>query len=150
MTKYMTRFFAVTCLVGLVGCTTPNTQPTLQDTAQVTQTTIISEDLDLFVEIWQRSLTYVDYGTNEPFSFPVSLSVEQLDDTELMASFVYPDEPKANTKSTLATSSSGRVFNAGEVTTVSRLDGVLIFETIETGWDDNREAIIVHKYAVTL
>jgi hypothetical protein len=112
--------------------------------------TVTSKDLKSLTGCWQGSLTYLDYGTGKPFSMPANIMVKDFKKSNMIiCSFMYPEEPKANSMDTIFISKDGRSLNNEPIKTMRRLgkDSIEIV-TAFTGIDgnDNKAAVIHHTY----
>ena len=56
---------------------------------------------------WKGSLTYMDYSSGKPFSMPANVSLRIANNSQIILSYAYPNEPNANGKDTLLISSNG-------------------------------------------
>ena len=102
---------------------------------------------------WKGAITYIDYTSGKPFTMPanVTISKDNSSDKNLVLSFEYPEEPKANGKDTLMISNDGRQVNgASLVSKKKNKDGNLEIVTEEPGVDgnDNQKAILRHIYTI--
>ena len=100
---------------------------------------------------WKGTLTYLDYSSGKPYSMPASITLSTNKTGEIYFSFVYPDEPKANSKDTLKITKNGLEFDGATVTSKMRKeDGSLIIITDRDGFDgnDNKKAVIRHVYTI--
>jgi hypothetical protein len=73
---------------------------------------VTSDDLAFLVGNWSGSLTYLDYNSGQPYTMPAELVVvEGKTPRQLLLSYLYPDEPKANSKSKISISKDGATLN---------------------------------------
>jgi len=123
---------------------------TLLSLIGLSQNTLQTGDLAPFVGEWTGSLTYLDYSTNEPYTMPANLLVEQgKNANELQLNVSYPKEPGANSKGTMRLSKDGKELNKERIVSVERLsNGELTFSVVKNGKDDNKKATIKTTYRV--
>ncbi len=99
---------------------------------------------------WAGALTYRDYGTGEPVTIPADLAVSAAAGKPDAWSFAYsyPDEPHANSVTTIALSADGGQLGDGDVVACDADgDGVrLVVARRETG--DDRPALIRSTYLI--
>ncbi|MEW7278934.1 hypothetical protein ABW636_10100 [Aquimarina sp. 2201CG1-2-11] len=112
------------------------------------QTAITPEDLKIIIGDWQGSITYLDYKTNQPFTMPANLVVQQgKDKNSLALSHIYPNEPKANNSEKIKISRNGLLLNKKEVISRKKLENRSIqIQTMHKGKDDNKTAHIRYTY----
>ncbi len=111
---------------------------------------ITSKDLKNLVGCWKGSITYLDYTSNKPFSMPANIIINDFKRSNtIICSFIYPEEPAANSRDTLHISNDGRSFN-NETITVKRKfnkDSIQLVTAINAvDGNDNKSAIIRHSY----
>ena len=98
---------------------------------------------------WKGTITYLDYTSGKPFSMPANMSLRIANNSQIILSYSYPDEPKANGKDTLLISGTGSLIDGAEVQSREILeDGAVKIVTVRTGKDgnDNKPALIRHSY----
>lgn len=100
---------------------------------------------------WTGELTYLDYGSGKRTSIRSNLVVTQASDPLVWnTEYLYPDEPKANSKSTIGLSKDGLVFNDQRVTVKNRSqDGGLTFVTEKEGTDNGKKALFRYTYRLS-
>ena len=98
---------------------------------------------------WSGTLTYLDYRSKKKVSIPANLNVtpDAEDKWSWVFEYVYPDEPKANSREIVRLSKDGRSIN-GEVVLerISLPDNTVRFVTEKKGEDNNRSAVIRFTY----
>lgn len=114
------------------------------------QNQIFPEDLDQIIGEWQGSLTYLDYQTNQPYTMPANLIIEQgKNDYELVLKNIYPNEPKANNKERMKISKTGLQLNKHNITSRLALEnGDIQIQTVHKGKDDRKKALIRYTYLI--
>lgn len=102
-------------------------------------------------DLWTGTLTYVDYGSGKRTSIKSNILFgASTDRNTWTAEYLYPDEPKANSKATISLSSDGRVFNEQRVADVTRSqDGTLKFVTEKEGTDNGKKALFRYTYTLS-
>ena len=107
-----------------------------------------AKELEPLIGEWTGSLTYINYGSGEPYTMPAKLSVAPgKKDEQFTLLYQYPKEPKANRTGKIVLSKNGRQVNKKPLTSVEQLDnGLLQVITESTGRDDNRKATIRNIY----
>ena len=98
---------------------------------------------------WKGSLTYMDYSSGKPFSMPANVNLRIADNSQIILSYAYPNEPNANGKDTLLISGNGSLIDGAEVQSREILeDGAVKIVTVKAGRDgnDNKSALIRHSY----
>jgi hypothetical protein len=103
---------------------------------------------------WKGTLTYLDYTSGKPFNMlaNVSININAKNSNEIIFSYQYPDEPKANGNDTLEIKAEGKMIDDAKVTSTSvSADGTLQIETERYGIDgnDSKKAIIKHVYIIS-
>lgn len=97
---------------------------------------------------WKGTLTYIDYGTNKPFTMPANVSVEQgKNEYQVQLLINYPKEPNANSKDKIKISKDGLLLNKRKVATRQIVTNQEVKITTEyTGKDNNKNALIRNVY----
>ena len=98
---------------------------------------------------WKGRLSYLDYRANKRIEIPSNLTVTQSpeDKSAWIFDYQYPDEPKANNKSTLKIGKDGKTL--GEETVVERTelpDNTLRIVTNKNGIDNEKNAVFRYTY----
>ncbi|MEZ4875534.1 MAG: hypothetical protein R2793_08820 [Flavobacteriaceae bacterium] len=114
--------------------------------------TLTAEDLTLLVGVWEGSLTYRDYQTDEPYTLPAMIQISNTEDKHTLKVVTsFPNEPKANNTSTWIISENGTKLNGEKVVSVKKLgDGGCEIITNEEGIDgnDNKPALMKITYTI--
>ena len=80
------------------------------------QNTVQPEMFEHTIGEWKGSLTYIDYQTNEPYTMPVNLRIENGKNKYQFKLFLeYPKEPSANSTDKIKISKDGTKINKTEV-----------------------------------
>jgi len=100
---------------------------------------------------WKGTLTYLDYGSNRKVSIPSNVTVTRSagDPRAWIFAYQYPEEPRADSRDTVALSADGR--SLGEQSVVERTvlpDGTLRVVTRRAGTDDDRAATFCFTYLI--
>ena len=98
---------------------------------------------------WRGTITYLDYTSGKPFSMPANVSLRIANNSQIILSYAYPNEPNANGKDTLLISGNGSLIDGAEVQSREILeDGAVKIVTVKAGRDgnDNKSALIRHSY----
>ena len=96
---------------------------------------------------WSGTLTYLDYGRNAKVSIPSQLVVTREGDAAWTFEYVYPKEPQANGKKTVALAEGGRTFDGATVVERAALaDGTLRIVTESDGTDNDRPSRFRYTY----
>ena len=121
-----------------------------QDSAQSNIELVTPSELSTLIGEWTASLTYLNYGTNEPYSLPADVIIKQGKDSyQLLMSTMYPNEPKANSKGKISLSKDGREMNKHTVLSKQLLDdGQLRITTQYEGKDNKQKALIRNIYFI--
>jgi hypothetical protein len=103
---------------------------------------------------WKGSLTYLDYTSGKPYTMPanVSIQISSKNNNEIIFSYQYPNEPKANGNDTLAIKEKGTMIdNSKIIARKNNADGSLQIETERNGKDgnQNKDAVIKHIYIIS-
>ncbi|MBT8273180.1 MAG: hypothetical protein KJO77_05200 [Bacteroidia bacterium] len=108
------------------------------------QDTVSPDDFKIIIGEWTGSLTYIDYSSNKPYTMPANLKVEQgKNQNQLLLKYIYPNEPKANSKDKIKFSKSGDLINNKIVKSKQALEnGQLQITTEYSGKDNNKTALI--------
>jgi len=109
---------------------------------------ITPEDLKTILGNWTGSLTYINYGSGEPYTMPADLIVEQgKSENQLVLSNIYPNEPKANGKGKISISKDGKKLNKEDLKSKQILpDGNIKITTEYLGKDNRKKALIRNIY----
>lgn len=112
------------------------------------QEEISLEEFESIEGQWTGSLTYLDYQTQAPFSMPAELVVEKgKKQGQLLLQYIYPNEPKANSKGKLTQSKDGTSINGNKIVSRRVLENQdLEIQSQYTGKDDNKKALIRTTY----
>ena len=112
--------------------------------------TITSNDLKILVGEWEGTLTYIDYSSNKPYTMPANLVIEHgRDEYQLKLSYIYPNEPKANSTDMITVSKKGTQLNKREVKLKQSLsDQRINIITEYLGKDNKRKAVIRNTYTL--
>lgn len=112
------------------------------------QQKISPDDLKMISGNWKGTLTYVDYGTNKPFTMPANVKVEKgTNDFQVGLLISYPKEPNANSKDKIKISKDGSSVNKNPVISRENLPDQEVKIITETGGkDNNQEALIRNIY----
>jgi len=103
---------------------------------------------------WNGSLTYLDYTSGKPYIMPanVSININTKNSNQIIFSYQYPNESKANGNDTLEIKNDGTMIDDGKVIVKKiNTDGFLQIETERDGIDGNerKKAIIKHIYILS-
>lgn len=101
---------------------------------------------------WSGALSYLDYATNKRSNIRSELQISRKAPgvDVWVFEYIYPDEPKANTKGELAIADGGRTFAGGSVIKKKReRNGVLRITTTKAGKDDDRKALFRYTYLIS-
>ncbi|MBC7898631.1 MAG: hypothetical protein H7070_01140 [Saprospiraceae bacterium] len=98
---------------------------------------------------WKGTLTYLDYSSNKKTSIASNLTVIETpgDHLSWTFDFKYPDEPKADKRSTVTLSPDGRTFDGETViekTYLSRESLKIV--TTQRGTDNDKKAVFRYTY----
>ncbi|MBT8288394.1 MAG: hypothetical protein KJO00_10260 [Bacteroidia bacterium] len=109
---------------------------------------VTSEDLEIILGEWTGSLTYIDYGSNKPYTMPANLSVKKgKNKNQLLLYNIYPNEPKANSKDKITLSKKGDRLNNKMIISREKLsNGQVQITTEYFGKDNNKKATIRNIY----
>src|SRR5579872_6023061 len=86
---------------------------------------------------WEGTLTYLDYTSGKPYSMPAVVTIAATK-FQVIFSYEYPNEPKANGTDTLKISEGGSLFDNATVTSKRVVEkGKLELITERAGTDGN-------------
>ncbi len=109
-----------------------------------------AEDLARLSETqWAGSLGYLDYGSGEWASIPVSIRFDAAKDRVIRYYIKYPGETQYNESDKLKISRNGRSLNGATLIERREQDGARILTTQSRGKDDGRQADIRTTYVVS-
>ncbi len=99
---------------------------------------------------WKGNLTYRDYSSGKKTSIASNLTVRSgADALSWEFDFKYPDEPKANKKSTATLSPDGRTYDGETVIEKTKLNGgILKIVTTQPGTDNDKKAFFRYTYLI--
>ena len=134
----MTTKFTRKLIIVLMLITFPN----------YAQYMISTDDLKPILGEWTGSLTYIDYSSNKSYTMPSNLMVKPgKNENQLLLSYSYPKEPKANSKGKIKISDDGKLLNKKAVVLREDLTDGSVRITIEyMSKDNNKEALIKGVY----
>lgn len=114
------------------------------------QNTISSDNLSSIHGSWEGSLTYMDYGTNQPYTMPANVEVKPgKNNYQILLFFSYPNEANANSKDKIKISKDGLFIDKAPVTFKQVLDDNSLQVTTESvGKDNNKKALIKTIYVL--
>jgi len=112
------------------------------------QNTITPDDLQIIFGEWKGTLTYIDYGTNKPFTMPANVTVEAgKNEYQIQLLINYPKEPNANSKDKIKISKDGLLINKNKIQSRQKLaDEDIEIITEYYGKDNNKKALIRNIY----
>ena len=115
------------------------------------QITISPTDFKSVKGAWTGSLTYIDYSTNKPYTMPANLNIGQgKNENQWGLSYIYPNEPKANSRGKIKISDQGRKLNNHKVISKQQLSDFKVQITTEhLGKDNNKKALIRNIYILS-
>ncbi len=140
----------LTKLLALAALLTATEVVAQSATANSLEDSITPNDLEVVKGEWTGTLTYLDYTSNQPFTMPADLLVEEgKNQFQLILNYRYPKEPHANSKGKFQITEDGTRINKNEVISIERRekDG-LIVQTEYSGKDDNKKATIRNVYII--
>ena len=114
------------------------------------QNTVQPEILENTIGEWKGALTYLDYQTNEPFTMPVNLRIENGKNKYQFKLFLeYPKESNANSTDKIKISKDGTKINKADVISNRKISEEE-FEIITkySGKDNNKKAEIRVIYII--
>ncbi|WP_407557059.1 hypothetical protein [Winogradskyella sp. 4-2091] len=114
------------------------------------QNTVQPEILENTIGEWKGTLTYLDYQTNEPFTMPVNLRIENGKNEYQFKLFLeYPKEQNANSTDKIKISKDGTKVNKADVISNREISEEK-FEIITeySGNDNNKKAEIRVIYII--
>ncbi|MDI1241691.1 MAG: hypothetical protein PSX80_07195 [bacterium] len=101
-------------------------------------------------QTWIGTLTYRDYGSGKKTLIKSNLSVQKKSGDVWSFSYVYPDEPKANSSSEVILAAEGKMLNGQIVASREKTkDGRLEIVTTEEGDDDGKKALFRYTYSIS-
>ena len=107
---------------------------------------ITPDDLNSITGKWKGTLTYIDYGTNRPFTMPANLSVVPgKNEYQVKLLITYPKEPNANSKDKIGISKDGLFVNKNRVASRQELDNEKVIITTEYSGKDNRKNALIRN-----
>jgi hypothetical protein len=114
------------------------------------QNTVTPDDIKSLIGEWTGSLTYIDYSSGKPYTMPANVAIsEGKNEYQLVLSYSYPKEPKANNKEKIKISSDGAQLNNHPVMSKQKLpEGQLEITTEYSGKDNNKAALIRNIYTL--
>lgn len=117
-----------------------------QDTTRIT-----ISSLNGMKGCWKGTISYLDYSSGKTFSMPAELNVKTSSTANRLVFYnIYPDEPKANLKDTLAITEDGRTINGYSVVSVKRSPKGsvrIIADKKDVDGNDNKPALLRHTYS---
>lgn len=136
----------------LISCGAQNT--IVVNTAPLEEQKLSAVSIDDFKVLkgndWQGRLTYLNYGSDERSTIPVNLEVSINSDQALIYKMIFPDEPHANSESSLSISDGGAKLDGQKITKrFMNEDGETVIVTKSKGYDDNREVTIRTTYSIS-
>ena len=114
------------------------------------QDRVTTEELKILLGEWTGTLTYTDYSTNEPFTMPATLRINQgKNESLLILNITYPNEPNANSRDKIKLSKDGTQLNKLEIESKQILaNGYIQVTTKYSGKDNGKEATIKNVYTI--
>jgi len=139
------RAFIFTGLTAfaLLGCSAA-------DSVDPNGPTVTQADFESVVgEAWTGELTYLDYSSEKRVTIPAAATIKLAGSNGIKYTISYPEEPWEDTKSTLKTTQSGRVFDGHPVIARDTApNGWLTIQTLHQGEDNKKPADIRMSYRV--
>ena len=114
------------------------------------QNIVTKDDLQILLGKWTGTLTYIDYGSNKPYTMPANLIVEQgKNENQILLFNNYPNEPKANSKDKIKISKNGELLDNKRVKSKEKLaDNQIQIITEYFGKDNKKKALIRNIYII--
>ncbi len=108
---------------------------------------MVMKDLNPLIGEWQGTLTYLDYSSQQEVSIPVNLLVEKRNNKTLIFKYIYPKEPKANSKATIKV--GGNTLNGRNIVGKSYDNNYLLVVTEGSGRDNGKMARFTFTYQIS-
>ena len=121
-----------------------------QESIKSSEKNVLPEDLKMLLGDWSGSLTYMDYSSDKPYTMPANLKVKHgKNKYQFTLLFMYPNEPKANSKGKIMVSKNGEELNKKSVKSKQVLpNGQIQITTEYDGKDNNKNALIRNLYVL--
>lgn len=98
-------------------------------------------DLDILTgDEWKGELTYLNYSDGKSVTMPVNLRVAKLKEGVYQFSYIYPNEPKANSTAKVKINKDGTKFAGKRVVKVERKPDGTVYLQADGKGSDNRDA----------
>jgi len=112
------------------------------------QNIVTTDDLKTLLGEWAGTLTYIDYGTNKPFTMPANLIVNQgKNNNQIVLNNNYPNEPNANSRDKIKISIDGTQLNKLDIKSKQVFpNGQVQITTQYSGKDNGKQALIKNIY----
>ena len=112
------------------------------------QNIVTTDDLKTLLGEWAGTLTYIDYGTNKPFTMPANLIVSQgKNNNQIVLNNNYPNEPNANSRDKIKISIDGTQLNKLDIKSKQVFpNGQVQITTQYSGKDNGKQALIKNIY----
>jgi len=112
---------------------------------------ITSDDLSAIEGKWVGTLKYLDYSSNKTTSIKSNLTVTRAvgEPNVWTFDYVYPDEPKANSKDRVILSPDGKIIDGETVSEVSKSNGGVKLVTLKAGTDNGLTSVFRFTYEIS-
>ncbi len=115
--------------------------------------TVSKKDFTKLVGSWVGTLTYLDYSSNEPYTMPADININQIGKTnKFIFDNSYPNEPNANSSDTVTISTDGRRINDDTIKSNRYIDDgklEIITEVLSVDGNESKPALIRHTYLIS-
>jgi len=123
-----------------------------QNNTPIQSNKIELEDIDKLIGEWNGTLTYLDYSSKKPYSMPCDLTVrEKRNNRKLKLKYVYPKEPKANSRGKIKISKDRTVLNKKRIKS-RRIDSngnvEILVEYLGKDGNESKKALIRNIYLI--
>ncbi|MEQ8626479.1 hypothetical protein [Ekhidna sp.] len=106
------------------------------------------EHLQLLEGQWTGDLVYLDYSSNKEVKIPVEVSIEKVKEAKYKFNYVYPKEPKANSKSNVTIDLEKMTIEGNRIAEINERNGQWTIVAYSTGKDNGQKAIFIKTYVI--
>lgn len=105
-------------------------------------------DLQIIEGTWTGNLVYLDYSSGKEVMIPVELTVVNQKETKYQFIYVYPKEPKANSKKKISIDLLERKIAGDAIESINKRSDGWVIKSVSSGKDNGKPAQFIHTYSL--
>ncbi len=105
-------------------------------------------DLKAIEGKWTGNLVYLDYSSNKEVMIPVELTITRQKEFKYQFIYVYPKEPKANSKEKININLEERKLEGNSIESIERGSDGWVIKFVSNGKDNGKPAQFINTYTI--